>query len=76
MSTKEGWDWAGRAYHYYVDGRSLCKNWGLPDYEVISSDTGNTEPQRGDCKICLRKLILRRTKLGVSKIVNVDNKNV
>ena len=45
----EGWDWSGRGYHYYVDGRSLCRNWGFPNYSNMTADTGNGEPQREDC---------------------------
>lgn len=67
---KEGWDWAGKAYHYFVDGRSLCRNWGFPHYYYndMQPDTGNTTPQRNDCKGCFRQLIRRRQKLGVTKI--------
>ena len=69
MSEKEGWDWSGKAYHYFVEGRSLCRNWGFPNYEDMQPDTGNIEPQRDDCKACMKKLIKRRQKLGVEKIL-------
>ncbi|MFA5366055.1 MAG: hypothetical protein WC325_12810 [Candidatus Bathyarchaeia archaeon] len=65
---KEGWDWTGRIYHYFVDGRSLCRSYGLPNYETITADTGNTEHHKDDCKQCFKKLLARRKQLGVSKI--------
>ena len=68
-TRREGWDWAGRGYHFFVEGRSLCGNWGFPNYSNMTSDTGNSEPQREDCKSCFRKLLKRREKLGVAKII-------
>jgi hypothetical protein len=76
MTDKEGWDWAGKAYHYFVDGRSLCRNWGFPNYEDMQPDTGNVEPQRDDCKACMKALLKRRQKLGVAKIVTSSNETV
>lgn len=67
-TLREGWDWAGKGYHYFVEGRSLCRNWGFPNYENMAPDTGNTKMQSNDCKACFRALVKRRAKLGVAKI--------
>lgn len=72
MNEKEGWDWSNKKYHYFVEGRSLCRNWGFPNYTDMQPDTGNTESQRDDCKACFKGLIKRRQKLNVSKIVVQD----
>jgi subtilase family serine protease len=63
-SLKEGWYMPSnsRKYHYFVDGRSLCRGWGFPNYSALSIDTGNTEPQKDDCVGCFRKLVKRREK--------------
>lgn len=66
----EGWlrPSASRKFHYYVDGRSLCRSWGFPDETQLEADTGNKEKGKEDCTVCFHKLVDRRTKLGVDKI--------
>jgi len=60
----EGWWMPARSnrYHYFVDGRALCGGWIFPDYNNMSPDTGNVEPQKTDCKACFRKLLKHREK--------------
>jgi len=68
---KEGW-WKpelSRKFHYFVDDRSLCRGWLLPNYLEMQEDTGNKEPGKEDCAGCFRKLVKRRQDLGVDKIV-------
>ena len=61
---KEGWwmPFSSKRYHYFVEGRSLCRGWGFPNYDNIDKDTGNLEPQKTDCKQCFRKLLKHREK--------------
>lgn len=67
-TQQEGWDSAGKLFHYFVDGHSLCGNYVFPNYTDMTPDTGNTEQHKGDCKQCFKKLLARRKKLGVNKI--------
>ncbi len=62
--TKEGWQMPSRnkRFHYFVEGRSLCRRWKLPSYNnTLSQDTGNEEPLKDDCKSCFRELAKRRS---------------
>jgi hypothetical protein len=65
---KEGWFKPGccRRFHYFVEGRSLCRNYGIPG--EMDQDTGNKEAGVDDCITCFRELVKRRAKLGVEKI--------
>lgn len=48
-----------RVYHYYVDSISLCRSVSFY-FREVTPDTGNTEPQKEDCKRCFKKLVERR----------------
>jgi len=66
----EGW-WRRKGimkkFHYFVDGRSLCRGYGWPDYTQLDADTGNVEAGKEDCAACFSKLVKRRETLGVKK---------
>ena len=64
-TKKEGWwmPYKSNRYHYFVDGRSLCNSWIFPNYNDMTPDTGNVEPQKTDCKQCFKKLLKRRKKV-------------
>jgi len=67
----EGWwrrEGIMKKFHYFVDGRSLCRGYGWPDYTQLNADTGNVEAGKEDCAACFRKLVKRRETLGVKKI--------
>ncbi|GEM_PF-1484766 len=65
---KEGWFKPGcsRKFHYFVEGRSLCRRYGIP--RELDPDTGNKEATKEDCITCFRELVKRRARLGVEKI--------
>jgi hypothetical protein len=65
---KEGWFMPSysRKFHYFVEGRSLCRGWMLPG--ELDPDTGNKDPGKEDCITCFRQLQKRRKNLGVEKI--------
>ncbi len=70
--TKEGWKMPSRnkRFHYFVEGKSLCKLWTLPSYNnTLSQDTGNEEPLKDDCKSCFQELVKRRARSAATKVI-------
>lgn len=61
MSEKEteGWGWPPitRKAHYFVEGRSLCGNWGSLGMIPLEPEDGKRSPD--DCKTCTKKLLRR-----------------
>ena len=58
MEQKEGWarvDYS-RKWHYFVDGRSLCRSYGV--FDKVSLEQGN-DNSPDNCAICKRKLAKR-----------------
>lgn len=53
---KEGWNavYNSKKFHYFKEGRSLCKKYGLLGYEGLQADNG--KPSIDDCKACSNKL--------------------
>lgn len=57
----EGWakPWRAQKFHYFVDGRSLCRAWGMLGNEELEQDTGKTQAE-DDCARCARAMEKRR----------------
>lgn len=60
----EGWTWLwnSRKWHYFVDGKSLCKRWmvfGSPELEQGNDDS------KDNCKKCRSELKKRQQKMEV-----------
>ena len=55
MSETQGWKWLfnTRKWHYFVDGRSLCRKWGTLGVGGCE-DTNHDSPD--NCKTCRRAL--------------------
>ena len=61
MSMSEGWGkpTQSRKFHYFIEGRSLCRNWGWwAQHGPLDNDTGKTNTD--DCAACARKMEKRR----------------
>lgn len=56
---REGWTWLlnAKKWHYFVDGRSLCKRWLL--FTTPKLEQGN-DNSPDNCINCLKKLIVRK----------------
>ena len=52
---KEGWaeSYGSRKWHYFVDGRSLCRNFGLIGNELLKEGQDNSPD---NCTACKREL--------------------
>lgn len=59
--TKEGWGiekpYHKKKYCYFVDGMSLCRNWGFYAGELSQEDHDNPE----NCGTCRKRLEKRRS---------------
>lgn len=61
MENKEGWTWLRNSpkWHYFVDGRSLCKRFML--FSTSKLEQGQDESP-DNCKSCMKALIKRKEK--------------
>lgn len=52
---QQGWGWPGaaRGFHYFIDGRSLCRKWL---YAGFIEDNGGPIT-KSDCKVCAKKYL-------------------
>lgn len=59
MSKTEGWTYLtnSRKWHYFVDGRSLCKRFML---FIIPELEQGTDDSPDNCKACKEKLLKRK----------------
>ena len=59
--NKEGWTWLSNSpkWHYFVDGRSLCKRFML--FGNAKLDQGQDDSP-DNCKACMKALQKRRDK--------------
>ena len=57
--NKEGWAHVNfsRKWHYFVDGRSLCRSYGV--FPSVQLEQGNDESP-DNCAICMKKLAKRK----------------
>jgi hypothetical protein len=54
--SNDGWGWPlnSRKAHYFVDSRSLCRNWMFFGSNRTQNQRMGEEPGEDDCKACFR----------------------
>ena len=54
---KEGWTWLfnARKWHYFRDGQSLCKKWGLLGSRDLEQGNDNSPDNCATCRKILKK---------------------